>query len=120
MFRQITAIIAALACSAVIVTLVPEFSPEVTAQASQPIDRSASIAATANMPAQISERATAGIRNSLGEDTRNVFPSGKTACAQSWPYYERSCLSDNRQVDGNARVVRVIGIDRSAAKPLHR
>jgi hypothetical protein len=35
----------------------------------------------------------------------------KGACFQNWPYYERSCLHDSRQQDGNARAVRVIAIN---------
>jgi hypothetical protein len=84
MIKKVTAIIASLTCAAFIVSFVPEFSPEVAAQASQPVDL------------------------------------GKTACRQSWPNYEQSCLRDDRQADGNLRVVRVIAIDRSAAKPLGR
>jgi hypothetical protein len=120
MIRKITAIIASLACAAVIVSLVPEFSSEVAAHASQPVDQSASIAAAAYMHAQVSERTTAGIRSATEQDIRSVYPGGKTACTQSWPNYEQACLRDDRQVDGNLRVVRVIAIDHSAAKPLRR
>jgi hypothetical protein len=37
-------------------------------------------------------------------------------CLQSWPYYERSCLRDGRQLDGNARTVRVIATGDSASR----
>lgn len=31
--------------------------------------------------------------------------------AQTWPYYERSCLRDSRQDDGHVRTVRVIALN---------
>ncbi|MGC1444269.1 MAG: hypothetical protein WA837_02300 [Xanthobacteraceae bacterium] len=48
--------------------------------------------------------------------TDNEANSGaKTAtCLQTWPYYERSCLRDARQRDGDARTVRVIAINEQA------
>ena len=42
MIRKITAIIASLVCAAVIVSFVPEFSSEVAAHASQPVDQGGS------------------------------------------------------------------------------
>jgi hypothetical protein len=41
--KRNTAIIASLACAAVIVAFMPEFAPEVAARASQPVDQSVSI-----------------------------------------------------------------------------
>jgi hypothetical protein len=38
----------------------------------------------------------------------------QTCCLQTWPYYERSCLHDTRQRDGDARTVRVIAINGQA------
>ncbi len=38
----------------------------------------------------------------------NAEPEAGVSCVQSWPYYERSCLHDGRQHDGNARTVRLI------------
>ncbi len=38
----------------------------------------------------------------------------QTCCFQTWPYYERSCLHDDRQRDGNGRTVRVIAINGQA------
>jgi hypothetical protein len=40
-----------------------------------------------------------------------------TACLQTWPYYERSCLRDNRRRDGNDPTVRVIAINGQAPQP---
>jgi hypothetical protein len=45
----------------------------------------------------------------------------KAACLQTWPYYERSCLRDNRQRDSDARAVRVIAINGQARhRELHQ
>jgi len=41
-------------------------------------------------------------------------------CLQSWPYYERSCLRDSRQQDGNGRTVRLIATGRPAARHASR
>jgi hypothetical protein len=38
------------------------------------------------------------------------------SCIQSWPMYEASCLHDDRQPGGKARAVRVIRLDRQAAR----
>jgi hypothetical protein len=37
-------------------------------------------------------------------------------CLQSWPYYERSCLRDSRQQDGNGRAVRLIATGRPTVR----
>ena len=37
--------------------------------------------------------------------------SRNVGCSQPWPYYERSCLRDGRQHDGNAHGVRVIAVN---------
>ena len=44
-------------------------------------------------------------------------PIDQTAagCAQTWPYYERSCLRDSRQHDGKTRSVRVIATGEPSA-----
>lgn len=42
------------------------------------------------------------------------------ACLQTWPYYERSCLRDTRQRDGDARTVRVIAINGQARHHMSR
>jgi hypothetical protein len=38
-------------------------------------------------------------------------------CLQTWPYYEHSCLRDDRRQEGDARAVRVIAVGGQA--PLH-
>jgi hypothetical protein len=41
----------------------------------------------------------------------------QTCCVQTWPYYEHSCLRDDRRQEGDARAVRVIAVGEHA--PLH-
>ena len=41
-------------------------------------------------------------------------------CFRSWPYYERSCLRDSRQHDGNARTVRFIPTGSAASRHASR
>jgi hypothetical protein len=82
--HKIIAIVAAAACAAVIVGLIPEPEP-----------------------------AAAAITNAAANDGDTA--DAKASCFQNWPYYERSCLHDGRQEDGNARAVRVIAINQHAA-----
>jgi len=37
-------------------------------------------------------------------------------CTQAWPYYEQSCLRDNRRPDGSAGAVRVIAAGKPASE----
>ena len=37
------------------------------------------------------------------------------SCTQAWPYYEQSCLRNNRQQNDKTRVVRVIADDKTVA-----
>ena len=120
MMKKMAAIIAAAVCAGFMVTFVPGLAPGVAAGAPQLVDQIVSSTVPAYMPAQISASAATGIRKSVELDIPNDHRDSKNACAQSWPYYERSCLRDERQVDGNARAVRVVVIDRSAAMPLRR
>ena len=120
MINKMAAIIAAAACAGFVVTSVPGLASGVAAGAPQPVDQILSSTVPAYIPSQISALTAAGIRKSVELDIRNDHRDGKNSCAQSWPYYERSCLRDVRQVDHNARVVRVIAMDRSAAMSLRR
>jgi hypothetical protein len=43
-------------------------------------------------------------------------PDTSGGCLQSWPYYERSCLRDGRQQDGNTRAVRLIATGSPASR----
>jgi hypothetical protein len=58
------------------------------------------------------EQAAAASTNAAANDSDT---DTKASCFQNWPYYERSCLHDNRQQDGNARTVRVIAVNQQAA-----
>jgi hypothetical protein len=40
----------------------------------------------------------------------------KDCTQQAWPYYERRCIRDRSQPDGQARIVRVISTDRHIAR----
>jgi hypothetical protein len=102
MIKKIMAIISAAVCAGVMVLFAPGFSPEVAAHATQPVNQTPTTAAPVKKPAQRAAPYTTDSRD---------WP--KVVCAQSWPYYERSCLRDDRQVDGIARVVRVVATDRS-------
>ncbi|MGB7886808.1 MAG: hypothetical protein WBL55_10410 [Xanthobacteraceae bacterium] len=42
------------------------------------------------------------------------------ACLQTWPYYERSCLRNTRQRDGDVRTVRVFAINGQARHHMSR
>ncbi len=44
----------------------------------------------------------------------------QTCCLQTWPYYERSCLRDNRRWNGNAAAVRVIAINGEVRRHVSR
>jgi hypothetical protein len=93
MVGRASAIMAAAACAALIVVLMPGFAPQVAAHAAQ--------------PAFTQPAATAAHPPAAGHGR-------KIACRESWPYYEPACLRDNRQPDGRARVVRVISIERAS------
>ena len=49
--------------------------------------------------------------NSGANTAANTGACFQTCCIQTWPYYERSCLRDTRQRDGDVRTVRVIAIN---------
>lgn len=46
--------------------------------------------------------------------------ANSAACLQTWPYYERSCLRDTRQRDGDVRTVRVFAINGQARHHMSR
>jgi len=90
MLNKLLAVMAAAGCAAIVVGLIPE-SPPAKAAGTPP---SMQAPATGN----VYDR-TAGLS---GGDIHNA------ACAQAWPYYERSCLHDGRQPNGIAREARVV------------
>jgi hypothetical protein len=65
------------------------------------------ITSSVKLPAQ-----RAAVRQEIATDSdrRGKSEEQKTACTQSWPYYDRTCMP--KQTGGNARVVRVIALDR--------
>jgi hypothetical protein len=46
--------------------------------------------------------------------------SGDASCSQPWPYYERSCMRGSQKSNRNARLVRVIAVDKQGAVPAPR
>jgi hypothetical protein len=50
-----------------------------------------------------------------GDQTVSKAAPETAGCLQGWPYYEHSCLRDGRQLDGNARTVRLIATGGSAS-----
>ena len=114
MIKRITAVIAAAACAGVIVTFVPGLAPEVAAGASPPVDQSKP--APFNTPVEVAAANAAGVRNTMAQNIRDGSRDRANACVESWPYYERSCLRGGHHTDGDPSVVRVIAMDRSAAK----
>jgi hypothetical protein len=77
--------VAAAALGAAAIMALPGFSPDVEAGISHP----------AGKADQIVQR-----------------PLGSDCTEQAWPYYAASCLRDRTQAAGQARVVRVVTIDR--------
>ena len=114
MIRKITVIIAAAACAGIMVTFMPGFAPDVAAGASQSVDPSVPTVAHINKPIEVATPRAADIRNAVEQDIRNASRDSNV-CAQGWPYYDHSCLSDIREANGKARAVRIIAIDRYAA-----
>jgi hypothetical protein len=49
---------------------------------------------------------------------RAVLVTPTAACAQTWPYYEQSCLRDSRRAGDAAPAARVISLSHSAAAPV--
>ena len=71
------------------------------------VGRPDAITSSVKLPAQ-----RAAVRQEIATDSDRSGKSEeqKTACTQSWPYYDRTCMP--KQTGGNARVVRVIALDR--------
>jgi hypothetical protein len=115
MIKKISAVVAAAACAGVMVTFVTGFAPEVAASAPRQVDASVTVVAPANKLAEVAAPSGAQIRNAGAPSGRSTSRDANIGCAQGWPFYEQSCLRDGRQADGNARAVRVIVMDRSAA-----
>jgi hypothetical protein len=96
MVKSTIAIITAAGIAGALVAFVP---PPRSAIAASEIDfPSLAVAAVAAAPIPLA-------------DTRTDVSS----CTRAWPYYEQSCLHNNRPSNGTARVVRVIADDTSVA-----
>jgi len=96
MIKRIAAIIAAAGCAALIVSVVPEVAVGNSQNVGTPVASVGSIdgVAQARTPARI-----------------DTHTQQKITCTRGWPYYEKACLYDGRQLDGKAQMVRVIAID---------
>jgi len=65
------------------------------------------------------ETAAVTTTDTAAQPVINAAPE-TAGCLQSWPYYERSCLRDGRQHDGNARTVRLIATGGAASRHASR
>ena len=71
------------------------------------VGRPDAITSSVKLPAQ---RAAVRLEIAPDSDHSGKSEEQKTACTQSWPYYNRICML--KQTGGNACVVRVIALDR--------
>ena len=71
------------------------------------VGRPDAITSSVKLPAQ---RAAVRLEIAPDSDHSGKSEEQKTACTQSWPYYNPICML--KQTGGNARVVRVIALDR--------
>jgi len=92
-------ILAAAVCAGMIVGLIPPSAP-----------------AAAAVPVQ-SAQARAPSLAAVEIAAPSIAALPQRDCVRAWPYYERSCLRDGRQPNGQARVVRLIPIDASSVSP---
>ena len=99
MFKSLMAVIAAAVGAGMIVALIPPPGAAIAAHTPQ------------SSPANTGKLA--------GAPAARVANIRKPVCAQHWPYYEQACLSDLRQPNGNARVVRLIGGNPQSKRGLH-
>jgi hypothetical protein len=112
MIKKIAAITAAAACAGVMVAFVPNLVPAVKASTT---DQNLPSGATIHSTLDQVRPAAADIRKAVEQNIRNGSRERKIICTQSWPYYENSCLRDDRQTNAAHRVVRVIAANRAAA-----
>jgi hypothetical protein len=55
----------------------------------------------------------AGVQDlSVKTDRLDYRPAGPECTQQAWPYYRTDCLRDHTHAAGEARVVRVVSVDR--------
>jgi hypothetical protein len=89
MLKGIFAIAAAAVCAGAIVGFIPEPDPAAAA---------------------VSPRSAP--RNEQGSVVAESVPvvAVASACTQTWPYYEQSCLRDSRQAGGSVSTARIVPI----------
>jgi len=95
MHKNLIAIIFAAGCAAVFVGIVPPPAPAVAAIQSSRHNAIVSVKSDITTP-------RADLR--------------RTDCVQPWPYYEASCLRDSRRVESRSATVRMIALDKPAAR----
>jgi hypothetical protein len=108
MIKKITAIIAAAACAGFVVASVAGFAPEVAASAPKDNRAEAAKLVIAGAFAELAAPIAAANRTGVEQRPPGGSRNRKIACVESWPYYEPSCLQDDRPPDGRGRIVRMI------------
>ncbi len=108
MIGKIAAIVTAAVCAGLFVGGLPGLAPEVAASA---IEHHRRVSGPAK-PEQLDMWSPTAVAIQMTLDAARY--DRKIACAETWPYYESSCLRDERQGDGNARNVRIILAKRPA------
>jgi hypothetical protein len=119
MIKKIIAVIVAAMCASAIVAVEPGLTPELTASASQLTGQTGSPTPRTNKPVQVATANASDISKAAEQNIRNDSRNGTSLCEQSWPYYRQSCLLGSNDVDSNARLVRVIDMDRPAAPSMY-
>jgi hypothetical protein len=100
MFKKILAVVVAAVCAAVIVGFIPAPAPAVAAGTPQAVHAQLTGNSESSTPAVVAAR---------------IPEIGRIGCTHGWPYYEPSCLRDDRRPDGKARVVRVVTANHASA-----
>jgi hypothetical protein len=86
MLKGLSAILAAAVCAGIVVGFVPQPEPAAAAATPRPAPREQSNVAIDSAP----------------------VVAVASACTQTWPYYEQSCLRDGRQAGRTAPTARII------------
>jgi hypothetical protein len=101
MLKGLSAILAAAVCAGIIVGFVPQPEPAAAA---------------------VTPRSAPRERSNVAINSAPVVAA--SACTQTWPYYEQSCLRDSRQVGRTAPTARVIpsgyAVKAAVSKPVSK
>jgi hypothetical protein len=112
MIEKTAAIVTAAVCACFIAGSLPSLAPEVAASA---------IEQNRHAVSELAKSGPANMWSPTAPAVQMVLDAGrhdrKIACAESWPYYETSCLRDERQTSGNVRNIRIIHTERAAPVP---